>query len=72
MNLRWKKFLLDPPFVTSILLPPSVLRNSCFVSRNEGTKERKREGQREEVGGTVWKPFVAAAIIPVNATDDNY
>lgn len=50
-----------PPFSPS----PSVLRNSCFVSRNEGTKERKREGG-------VCKPFVAAAIIPVNATDDNY
>lgn len=65
---------VSPPSSILHSLPPfsSLLRNSCFVSRNEGTKERKKERGREEVGGTVWKPFVAAAIIPVNATDDNY
>lgn len=39
---------VSPPSSILHSLPPfsSLLRNSCFVSRNEGTKERKREGGR--------------------------
>lgn len=73
MNLRWKKFLLLPRSSIRYLHSPPSLRPAEFVlciakRRNEREKERGRE----EIGGTVWKPFVAAAIIPVNATDDNY